>query len=276
MCFFNLIPSLSANSLKNSLKRFISRRGCPDNVISDNDSNFVAIETQNFASNLNIKWHFNLALAPWQGGFFERLVRRVKELMKKHLQNYKITLVELQTILLEIDLIINNRPDTHIYTESTELPLTPSQLVFSRNLNYSSLPESPVNVEIDIYEHREKLTNIIHHFWHRWRTEYVTNLCEYQKLRSLNNNSPYIKVNDVLLIHDDNAPRHLWRIVRVIELIKSKSDNEVRGALVKVPRTGRTVPRPINKLIPIDCIESHLQSKRLYNLLVEMQPSLES
>ena len=118
----DLIPSLSANSLKSSLKRLISRRGCPDNVISDNGSNFVAIETQNFESNLYIKLHFNLALAPWQGGFFERLMGSVKELLKKDLQNYKITFGELQTILLD----------------STELPLTPSQLVFSRNLNHSS------------------------------------------------------------------------------------------------------------------------------------------
>ena len=29
----DLIPSLSTNSLKNSLKRFISRRGCPENII---------------------------------------------------------------------------------------------------------------------------------------------------------------------------------------------------------------------------------------------------
>ena len=190
---------------------------------------------------------------------------------------------ELQTILLEIELIINNRPLTYIYTGSTKLPLTPSQLVFSRNLNHSSLSESPVNVEIDIYEHREKLTNITYHLWHRWHTEYVTNLREYQKLRSLNKNSLYIKVNDVVLIHNDNAPRHLWCIGRVIELTKSKSDNEVRGASVKVPRTGRTVQRPNSKLMPIECIESHLQNndsdrvfQRLYNVLVEMKPSLAS
>ena len=60
---------------------------------------------------------------------------------------------------------------------------------------------------------------------------------EYQKLRSLNNNWSYIKVNDAVLIHEDNAPRHLWVIGRIIELIKSKSDNEVRRASVKFPRT---------------------------------------
>ena len=71
------------------------------------------------------------------------------------------------------------------------------------------------------------MTNIIYHFWHRWCNEYLTNLRECQKLRSLNNNSPYIKVNDVASIHGHNAPRHLWRICRITELIKSKSDNEV-------------------------------------------------
>ena len=80
---------------KNSLKCFTSRRGCPDNVISDNGSTFVPIKIQNFASNLNIKWHFNLALAPCQEVFFERLVRSAKELLKKDLQNYKITFDEL-------------------------------------------------------------------------------------------------------------------------------------------------------------------------------------
>ena len=62
----------------------------PDNVISGNASNFVAIEAQNFAGNLKIKWHFNLALAPWHWKFFKRLVRSVKQLSRKDLRNYKI------------------------------------------------------------------------------------------------------------------------------------------------------------------------------------------
>ena len=103
----------------------------------------------------------------------------VKELLKKDLRNYKITFDEWQIILLKIELIINICSLTHISTGSTELPLNSSQLIFSRNLNHSSLSESPVNADIDIYKHREKLT-IINHFWHRWRSEDVTNL---QKLK---------------------------------------------------------------------------------------------
>ena len=80
-------------------------------------------------------------------------MRRVKELLKK---DYKITPDKLLTVLLETELIINNCPLAHIYTNSLELRLTLNQLAFSRNLNYTSLSELPVNVEIDAYEHREK------------------------------------------------------------------------------------------------------------------------
>ena len=99
-------------------------------------------------------------------GIFERLMRSVKELSKKDMRNYKITLDELQTVLLEIESIIKNYPYPYLHR------LRRNQLVFSRNLNHSSLSESPVNKEIDIYEHREKLTNIINHFEYTRVTEF--------------------------------------------------------------------------------------------------------
>ena len=77
-----------------------------------------------------MKWHFNLALGPWQGGRVERLVRRVKELLKKH---YKTTPDKLLTVLLETELIINNCPLAHIYTNSMELRLTLNQLALTLN-----------------------------------------------------------------------------------------------------------------------------------------------
>ena len=83
-------PSLSAESFIRSFRRFISRSGCLDNIISDNGKNFVSKDSQNFISNLNVRWHFNLPLAPWHGGFFERLIRNVKNLLKKNLQNNKL------------------------------------------------------------------------------------------------------------------------------------------------------------------------------------------
>ena len=81
----DVVPSLSVESFIRSFRCFMSRRGCPDNIISDNGKNFVSKDSQNFLSNLNVGWLFNLPLDPWHGGFFERLVRSVEDLLKKRL-----------------------------------------------------------------------------------------------------------------------------------------------------------------------------------------------
>ena len=56
-------------------QRFISRRGTPKLIISDNGENFISADVQSFAAEHSISWQFNLGSAPWQGGFFERLSR---------------------------------------------------------------------------------------------------------------------------------------------------------------------------------------------------------
>ena len=70
----DIAKDYSAETCIEILRRFSSRRGTPESVTSDNGSNFTANETQQFAAGRGITWKFNLEAAPWQGGFFERLV----------------------------------------------------------------------------------------------------------------------------------------------------------------------------------------------------------
>ena len=64
-----------------------------------------------------------------------------------------------------------------------------------------------------------------------------------------------IKLKDLVLVHDDCAPKHLWRTGVVTELYYSNSDNQIRGASARVNRSGQTIKRPINKLYPLEIIE---------------------
>ena len=66
----DLVPQLDSHSFIRSFRRFVARRGCLSNVISDGERNFVLGETQTFAHNLGVDWRVNLPLAPWHGGFF--------------------------------------------------------------------------------------------------------------------------------------------------------------------------------------------------------------
>ena len=84
-----VVTELSARSFITCFSRFVSRRGLPKLLISDNANTFksgkrIILETLNdptvkeYLANRNVGWTFNLELAPWSGGFFERLIGLTK------------------------------------------------------------------------------------------------------------------------------------------------------------------------------------------------------
>ncbi|GFT76315.1 sphingomyelin phosphodiesterase 2 [Trichonephila clavipes] len=90
-----LVSSLSTECFMLSLRRFIARRTRPETIYTDNGTNFVGTNSE--LKNLDwdkimketdikpIKWKFNPPTAAWWGGWWERLVRVIKELLKRTL-----------------------------------------------------------------------------------------------------------------------------------------------------------------------------------------------
>ena len=105
-----LVPDASNKLFVDALRAFISRRGCPQVMISDNGCMFTGELTQLFAASHGITWKFNLSNAPWQGAFWERLISSVKRCIKKTVKKETLTFNEVQTVLYEIENILNNRP----------------------------------------------------------------------------------------------------------------------------------------------------------------------
>ena len=101
-----------------------------------------------FASERNIAWNFSITEAPWYGGFWERLVSIVKRCIKKTIRRTSLTFVELQTLLFEVESIINSRPLGALYDDDFEEVLTPHYLLFGRNLETSNTRDGPLNVDI--------------------------------------------------------------------------------------------------------------------------------
>src|SRR5207237_8151902 len=109
-------------------------------VYSDNGTNFDGAE--NLFSKINwtqveetakvkqIKWIFNPPTAAWWGGFWERLIRSVKDLLKRMLGHGKLDYVRMETCLCEAEAIMNSRPLTHITEDPLDLiPLTPGMFL---------------------------------------------------------------------------------------------------------------------------------------------------
>ena len=77
----------------------------------------VKKKIQSFSVNHNITWKLNTPAAPWTGGFFERMIKSVKRLLRKMLYRRKVSYDEMLTILSDVENIVNNRPLTFIYEE---------------------------------------------------------------------------------------------------------------------------------------------------------------
>ena len=112
----------------------IARHGTLKLLISDNACSFIGPEVQDYTSHANIDWNFILDLSPWRGGFWGRLIQMFKRSMRKVLQKNKLTYEELQTLVREIEGIINAHPLCNIFDDSPDTVVTPSHLIYGRNL----------------------------------------------------------------------------------------------------------------------------------------------
>ena len=135
----------------------MAKRGCPSTVTSDNGKTFISEDTQRFVSNHFINQKFNVEKAPWWGGMWERLVPCVKRCIKKVDGARKITYIQLQTLVLEVDLILNNRPIDIGYDDDQEDILSPSHLISGRQLPTTNMSTQNSDSDLNLSKRKKML-----------------------------------------------------------------------------------------------------------------------
>ncbi|GFX52709.1 integrase catalytic domain-containing protein [Trichonephila clavipes] len=169
------------------LRCFIARRGRPRTIYCDNGTNFRG--AFNDLSKLNwskiveetrtpkILWKFIPPTAAWWRGWWERLVRTVKELLKRTLGRSVLKYDELYTVLCDCESIINCRPLTYMSENPEELiPLTPSMfLISNKNSNIEDIEELNSNSLNKRIKYWSKLLKDLRQ---RFRNEYLSQLIQ--------------------------------------------------------------------------------------------------
>ena len=282
----------------------MARRGRPELIISDNAAQFKLVKTVidkqwkqlffdeevvTYFSDKGIRWQFTTALAPWQGGFYERLVGLVKRCLRKAIGAKRLTLEQFVVILSEVEAVLNTRSLTYVYEDfESGFTLTPAHFLTA---NLKPLPimetevdfcpsEGSVITLLNNWKKGQKQLNI---FWEIWKKEYLTSLRERSPLchKAVKGLIPVIpRKGQVIIIRDDHVSQGVWKLGR-IETVVEGADGNIRTAKVRLP-SNKCILRAVNQLYPLEVPNldhdkelSSRQASKLTDELVDSDQSAE-
>ncbi|XP_011858632.1 PREDICTED: uncharacterized protein LOC105556166, partial [Vollenhovia emeryi] len=241
-----LATDLSTEAFLNVLKRFISRRGYPSDIYSDNGLNFVGAERElkelatlfnnqeeqqriiNYMAIRQIRWHFIPPRAPHHGGLWEAAVKRAKRHLYRVTKDIKLRYEELETLLIQIEAVLNSRPLRPMSSHPDDLtPLTPGHFLIGGPL--AAYPEPSLeDVPSNRLSHCQCVEQFRQHIWQRWLKEYLHH-CQQRDKWKIKTNP--IRVGQMVLLKEDNTPPLSWPLARIVE-IHPDSDNIVRTVTI--------------------------------------------
>ena len=261
-----LVEGVDVESFLCSFRRFCACRGLPVTLLSDNAKTFKSASKEikklvrsptlfDYFTTRKVDCKFIVALSPWMGGAWERLIRSVKHCLVKVIGHATLSYYEVSTILTEVESVIKCRPLTYLYGDEggVEYALTLSHLIYGRNVSESNENYHEVVSTYESLSTRAKYHHrLLSQFTRQWNTEYLLGLLESTKI-NVDGKKPIVNVDDIVMLKDDQTKRTFWKSCKVIELM-SGTDGNIRAAKIQLvaDKGKRIFIRPLKLLVPLE------------------------
>lgn len=251
--------SLSSESCKMAIRRFIARRGAPQEIYSDQGTNFQGasselrqqIEAVNRGlaetfTNVETQWKHNPPYAPHMGGVWERLVRSVKSGLA-YMEMPRIPEEEtFITALAEVESTVNSRPLTYLPLDSEEsTALTPNHFLLLSSSGVVQPSVRPTEEGAALRSNWKLAQVMLDRFWMRWIREYLPVIARQPKWFG---EVKAINVGDLVIVVNEGV-RNSWIRGRIIRVYPGR-DGRVRSADVQT--SFGIMRRPATKLAVLD------------------------
>ncbi|XP_062713471.1 uncharacterized protein LOC134290365 [Aedes albopictus] len=248
-----VVCSLSTDACIKSIRRFVSRRGAPAELFSDNGSNFqgtarvlMAQIQQGLAATVTsttTRWVFIPPASPHMGGAWERMVRSVKQAMfSAYHSDRKLDDESLLTFVAEAEAIVNSRPLTYLPLDSEESEaLTPNHFLLGSSRGILQPVAEPTDCSAAVRSSFSMIQHQLDCFWRRWIREMLPTLTK--RTKWFQEERP-ITVGDLVLIVDAGKRNDRTR-GRILEVIPG-SDGRIRQPVVRT--AGGLLRRSVAKL----------------------------
>ncbi|GFT70549.1 integrase catalytic domain-containing protein [Trichonephila clavipes] len=255
------VTDLTTEAFIAALKRLCARRGRISTLFSDNATNFKGAAAElnrfiklicnknetlaNYFASEAIQWKFIPPRSPNFGGLWEAGVKSFKHHLYRTLVNSKITFEEFETIIIQIEGILNSRPLVPLSDNINEYEvLTPGHFIIGRPI--SAIPEPAI---LDISDNRlsrwQYTTKCAQTIWKRWKNDYLNHLQQRNKWQFEKNN---VAVECLVLLKENDLPPCKWAMARILEVIygtddmaqRKHLDDFLRGRIIGRLKCGRT------------------------------------
>lgn len=185
--------------------------------------------------------------SPHFGGVWESGIRAVKFHIKRVVGSSLLTFEEVSTLFSQIESILNSRP--LVKTNENELDsinvLTPQHFLSGEVI--TNIPDNLDDPKPNLLKRWDLIQNMRRVFWKRYYNEYLNTLQTRSKWTQSKTN---VKVNDIVLLKEDNMPPGKWPLGRIVTVHPGK-DGRVRVVTVKT--ASGLFDRPIVKLRLLPC-----------------------
>ena len=265
--------SMSTDPFIMCLRRFIGRRGYVRVIRTDNGTNFVGASAElieSFQEMDHVKigeysqqhggewiwWKRNSPLASNMGGVWERQIRTARNILNSLLKRHGASLTDesLQTLLTEVEAIVNSRPLTTDVINDVTSPVPLSSINLLTMKSRVVMPPPGVFTSADMYsrKHWRWMQHLSNEFWSRWRKEVLLTLQNRQKW---NNKTRNCEIGDIVLVKDD-MERNRWPMAKVVATYKEykgvvRSVRLLMGSVDRVSQKSRYLERPVNKFVAL-------------------------
>ena len=266
-----VVSDQKTDALVAALKRFVSIRGLPSHIYSDNGTNFVGARNelhdlylflnlpstqatiQDCLRHRRIQWHHIPQRAPHFGGLWEAAVKAIKYHLRRTVGKTKLYYEEMSTVVCQISACLNSRPylSQDCHDAEGDVPLTPGHFISGRPLK--AYPEAPEDPDLTLTNRWQLCQALVQSFWNQWSKSYLSSL---QKRKKWIKPLPNVKVGDLVMMLDESHPLITeWKMGRITATYPG-NDGLVRAADVQVSTT--TFPTyyrtTLKKLDPRDLV----------------------
>ncbi|XP_055613352.1 uncharacterized protein LOC129759844 [Uranotaenia lowii] len=267
-----VVEDQSTGAFLAALIRFVSVRGTPEVIYSDNGRNFVGASRElaelskvfnselfqneliGIAAEEGIRFSFIPPRSPNFGGLWEANIKVAKRLFTAAARGSSFNILEIQTVFYQVSAIMNSRPLTSIFSDAgAPEPLTPGHFLIGRAMTTIPIPASHLEQQ-NLVMRWKRIQRQTAQFWRRWQNEYLQHLrCIFKWTKR----QPNLQPGQIVLIGDDNNPVARWPM-GIVTHTKPGKDGVVRVATVRTASGIYT--RNVRALapLPIDITESQV------------------